>query len=301
MALGRYVPFIIATVGEERWRQCKIEIVMNVGSSWHGITHHHPAKFDTLAMDPELKRTLIADLDRFLKRKDYYRRIGKAWTRGYLLYGPPGTGKSSLVAAMANYLHFNLYDLDLSDVHSNSTLQKLLIGLENKSILVIEDIDCCFSAASREEKSDDAESDSSDSGKGRSGSDGRRHSVRAAQLHRRAVVDEQRAAHHRLHHQLQGPPRRGAAPTGAHGHAGTHGLMRLGGVQDAGPELLPRRRPRPVPGGPGAALGGGAVEVTPAEVSEMLLRSEDADVALQGLVEFLQDKKQQGEASRDGK
>ena len=44
-----------------------------------------------------------------------------------------------------------------------------------------------------------------------------------------------------------------------------------------------------------------AVEVTPAEVSEMLLRSEDADVALQGLVEFLQDKKQQGEASRDGK
>jgi hypothetical protein len=77
--------------------------------------------------------------------------------------------------------------------------------------------------------------------------------------------------------------------------------MRLGGVQDAGPELLPRRRPRPVPGGPGAALGGGAVEVTPAEVSEMLLRSEDADVALQGLVEFLQDKKQQGEASRDGK
>jgi chaperone BCS1 len=168
MALGRYVPFIIATVGEERWRQCKIEIVMNVGSSWHGITHHHPAKFDTLAMDPELKRTLIADLDRFLKRKDYYRRIGKAWTRGYLLYGPPGTGKSSLVAAMANYLHFNLYDLDLSDVHSNSTLQKLLIGLENKSILVIEDIDCCFSAASREEKSDDAESDSSDSGKVRS-------------------------------------------------------------------------------------------------------------------------------------
>jgi chaperone BCS1 len=33
------------------------------------------------------------------------------------------------------------------------------------------------------------------------------------------------------------------------------------------------------------------VEVTPAEATEMLLRSEDADVALQGFVEFLQDKK----------
>jgi chaperone BCS1 len=34
------------------------------------------------------------------------------------------------------------------------------------------------------------------------------------------------------------------------------------------------------------------VEVTPAEVSEMLLRNEDVDVAMQGLVEFLIAKKQ---------
>jgi chaperone BCS1 len=99
---------------------------------------------------------------------DYYRRIGKAWKRGYLLYGPPGTGKSSLVAAIANYLRFNLYDLDLSKVRGNTVLQRLLNTMTNRSILVIEDIDCCFSAASREEKSDDAESDSSDSGKVRS-------------------------------------------------------------------------------------------------------------------------------------
>ncbi|TVU38850.1 hypothetical protein EJB05_12243 [Eragrostis curvula] len=87
---------------------------MNEGPSWRCINHHHPATFDKLAMDPDLKRSVIADLDRFLKRKDYYRRIGKASKRGYLLYGPPGTGKSSLVAAMANYLRFSLYDLDLS-------------------------------------------------------------------------------------------------------------------------------------------------------------------------------------------
>jgi chaperone BCS1 len=34
------------------------------------------------------------------------------------------------------------------------------------------------------------------------------------------------------------------------------------------------------------------VQVTPAEVSEMLLRTSDPDVALQGLTEFLKDKKQ---------
>ncbi|EER99453.1 hypothetical protein SORBI_3002G319600 [Sorghum bicolor] len=69
-----------------------------------------------VVMDPALKESVIADLDRFLRRRDYYRRIGKAWKRGYLLYGPPGTGKSSLVAAMANYLRFNLYDLDPSHI-----------------------------------------------------------------------------------------------------------------------------------------------------------------------------------------
>ena len=83
------------------------------------------------------------DLERFLKRKDYYRRVGKAWKRGYLLFGPPGTRKSSLIAAMANYLHFDVYDLELSSVEGNKHLRKVLIATENKSILVVGDIDCC--------------------------------------------------------------------------------------------------------------------------------------------------------------
>jgi len=41
-------------------------------------------------MDSDLKKTIMEDLDRFVKRKDYYGRVGKAWKRGYLLYGPPG-------------------------------------------------------------------------------------------------------------------------------------------------------------------------------------------------------------------
>ena len=42
------------------------------------MTHQHPTTFDTLAMSPELKQSIIADLDRFVKQRDYYRRIGKA-------------------------------------------------------------------------------------------------------------------------------------------------------------------------------------------------------------------------------
>ncbi|KAI9164836.1 hypothetical protein LWI28_002990 [Acer negundo] len=112
------------------------------GGMWGGINLDHPATFDKLAMDPEMKKMIIEDLDRFVKRKEFYKRVGKAWKRGYLLYGPPGTGKSSLIAAMANYLRFDIYDLDLASINSNSTLRSILLSTSNRSILIIEDIDC---------------------------------------------------------------------------------------------------------------------------------------------------------------
>lgn len=88
-------------------------------------------------MDHKLKQSIIDDLNMFIKRNDYYKKIGKAWKRGYLLYGPPGTGKSSLIAAMANHLRFDIYDLELTAVTSNSDLRRLLVGMGNRSILVI--------------------------------------------------------------------------------------------------------------------------------------------------------------------
>ncbi|CAB4263974.1 unnamed protein product [Prunus armeniaca] len=68
----------------------------------------------------------------------------------YLLYGPPGTGKSSLIAALANYLKFDMYDLELTHLGSNSELRRLLVSTANRSILVIEDIDCSIELKDRE-------------------------------------------------------------------------------------------------------------------------------------------------------
>ncbi|KAH9663061.1 protein HYPER-SENSITIVITY-RELATED 4 [Citrus sinensis] len=100
-------------------------------------------------MEQEQKTKIMQDLERFVKRKDYYRRVGKAWKRGYLLYGPPGTGKSSLIAAMANYLNFDVYDLELTELRSNSDLRTLLVATANRSILVVEDIDCTIDLQDR--------------------------------------------------------------------------------------------------------------------------------------------------------
>ncbi|XP_066392667.1 AAA-ATPase At3g50940-like [Miscanthus floridulus] len=290
MALERYVPFITATVAEARRMDRALQIFMNEGSSWHGITHHHPSTFDTLAMDPALKQSIVDDLDRFLGRRDYYRRIGKAWKRGYLLYGPPGTGKSSLVAAMANYLRFNLYDLDLSEVRYNIALQRLLTGMPNKSILVIEDIDCCFSTKSRKE-----EDDLSDQSHLRSSTRSQPGITLSGLLN---FIDglwstsgEERIIIFTTNYKDRLDPallRTGRMDMHIYmGYCGWEAFRTLARnyfLDDHArfPEIQ-------------ELLSG--VEVTPAEVSEMLLRSEDVDVALRMLAEFLGEKKQ---AMREG-
>jgi chaperone BCS1 len=52
---------------------------------------------------------------------------------------------------MANYLKFDIYDLELTEVKSNSDLRRLLVGMSNRSILVVEDIDCTIDLQQRDE------------------------------------------------------------------------------------------------------------------------------------------------------
>lgn len=138
---------------------------------WQAIHFKHPSTFDTLAVEPSQLQTIKTDLDAFIAGKEYFRRVGRPWKRGYLLYGPAGSGKSSMIAAIANYLKWDVYDLELTQVRSNSELKQLLIQTTNKSVIVIEDIDCsvCFAhPRSRQPTSSSSElsfSESSEQGK----------------------------------------------------------------------------------------------------------------------------------------
>uniref|UniRef100_A0ACD5WES6 Uncharacterized protein n=1 Tax=Avena sativa TaxID=4498 RepID=A0ACD5WES6_AVESA len=125
-------------------------------SSWTHVPFEHPKTFATLAMDPAKKKEIVDDLDTFKNGKNYYAQIGKAWKRGYLLHGPPGTGKSAMIAAMANHLDYDVYDIELTSVHSNTELRKLFIETTSKSIIVIEDIDCSLDLTGARTKKTDA-------------------------------------------------------------------------------------------------------------------------------------------------
>nr|APR64205.1 hypothetical protein [Populus tomentosa] len=122
------------------------------GHPWESVPFKHPSTFETLAMDPAKKGEIMEDLKDFANGQSFYQKTGRAWKRGYLLYGPPGTGKSSMIAAMANYLGYDIYDLELTEVHNNSELRKLLMKTSSKSIIVIEDIDCSINLSNRKKE-----------------------------------------------------------------------------------------------------------------------------------------------------
>ncbi|XP_073154072.1 AAA-ATPase At5g17730-like [Henckelia pumila] len=130
--LDSYVPFVLEKANSIRAENNVVKLhtlacAASYTSSnvWDSINLQHPSTFDTIAMDCGQKQALMDDLGRFLSRREFYRKVGRAWKRGYLLYGPPGTGKSSLIAAIANHLKFDVYDLELTNIKRNSDLRKI--------------------------------------------------------------------------------------------------------------------------------------------------------------------------------
>lgn len=166
LVLSSYLDYIMETANEiRRKNQDRLLYTNSRGGSldsrghpWESVPFKHPSTFDTLAMDPEKKSEIMEDLKDFAKGQSFYQKTGRAWKRGYLLYGPPGTGKSSMIAAMANFLGYDIYDLELTEVHTNSELRKLLMKTSSKSIIVIEDIDCSINLTNRKKNGNNSSS-----------------------------------------------------------------------------------------------------------------------------------------------
>ncbi|KAG7551015.1 P-loop containing nucleoside triphosphate hydrolase [Arabidopsis thaliana x Arabidopsis arenosa] len=290
LILSSYVPYIESKAKEIRDER-RILMLHSLNSlRWESVILEHPSTFETMAMEDDLKRDVIEDLDRFIRRKEFYKRVGKAWKRGYLLYGPPGTGKSSLVAAMANYLKFDVYDLQLASVMRDSDLRRLLLATRNRSILVIEDIDCAVDLPNRVEQPVE--------GKHRGESQG---PLTLSGLLNfidglwSSCGDERIIIFTTNHKDRLDPALLRPGRMDMHiymGHCSFQGFKTLAsnylGLSDS---TMPHRLYPEI-----ERLIDGEV-MTPAQVAEELMKSEDADVALEGLVNVLEKMRLKSEES----
>ncbi|CAD6256346.1 unnamed protein product [Miscanthus lutarioriparius] len=123
LVLDSYLPRIVRQ--EEQVDQCPVQ---------------SPATFDMLAMDHSKNIEIMEDLTAFrVARVPLQGRQGVE--AGYFLHGPSGTSKSTMIGAMANFLEYDVYDLDVTSIKDNAELRKLFLDTMDRSIIVIEDID----------------------------------------------------------------------------------------------------------------------------------------------------------------
>ncbi|KAK4403694.1 AAA-ATPase [Sesamum angolense] len=142
-----YLQHIHQAFDEIEQKRKEVRLYVNVENGlqrngrWRSTSFSHPATMETIVMDADLKTRIKSDLENFLKSRQYYHRLGRVWKRSYLLYGSAGTGKSTFIAAMAKFLSYDIYEINLHKVENDADLKYLLLQTTKKSILVIEDLD----------------------------------------------------------------------------------------------------------------------------------------------------------------
>lgn len=109
---------------------------------------------DSLILKDDLKEQIIADLARFFRAQETYRRYGIPWKRGVLLIGPPGNGKTHMVKALINYLQQPcLYVKSFASRHGpdESSIRTIFTRARHTTpcLLVFEDLDALVTNTNR--------------------------------------------------------------------------------------------------------------------------------------------------------
>ena len=118
------------------------------GIQWQVSEFHSKRTLDQVFF--ENKREVMSFLDRWIKERELYERIGKPWQLGILLEGEPGCGKTSFIVGLANYLGRSIKDCQFNRMKTVDDLEACIHckTYENKDmsiekvIMVAEDFDC---------------------------------------------------------------------------------------------------------------------------------------------------------------
>lgn len=134
------------------WEQ---QIYINNDGKWSSAKSCNYRKLDTIVLKNGLLNDIKNDVKLFVKSEEWYKSRDIPYKRGYLFYGTPGTGKTSVIKGMSNFLKKHIHFLVLSNIKSDLELIELLKDIEyDKTILVIEDIDCALDIVKSRETTD---------------------------------------------------------------------------------------------------------------------------------------------------
>lgn len=145
--------FLNTIIDVENKKPKSSNIYVNFNSDWSYVSKNI-RKIENVVY--ENKMNIIDDINFFIENEDWYSQRGIPYKRGYLFYGRPGNGKTSMLMSIANSTNKDIYFLNINDIKSDGELFRLFINLSPSPILVLEDVDACFS----DRNDDDAEKSS---------------------------------------------------------------------------------------------------------------------------------------------
>jgi SpoVK/Ycf46/Vps4 family AAA+-type ATPase len=124
-----------------------------MGLKWQVTEFNNKRKLDHVFF--EEKEEVVNFLEKFMKERELYEKIGKPWQLGILLEGEPGCGKTIFTGALAEKFDRSIKDCQFNRMKTIDDLEKCIhcISYDNKDmsvdkvIMVAEDFDCMTNVA----------------------------------------------------------------------------------------------------------------------------------------------------------